>query len=113
MPGARDELAGDSDAPAASALPSESNEWTGAAGSSGERLLDHRRDLEEPQATAEERVHRHLVGGVQRARGGAAGDRGLARQPQAAKRVLVAGSNVSEPSSTRSSGRTGTSTRSG
>ena len=84
----RDELAGDRRA-RPSASPSDSNEWTGCAGSCSSVSLDHRRDLEEPQAPGEERVDGDLVGGVQHARRGAAGDRRLAREPQAGERVVV------------------------
>src|SRR4051794_30460136 len=48
-----------------------------------EHLLDHRGDAGEAQAAVEEGVHRDLVGGVERARRRAAGERGLARQAQA------------------------------
>ena len=67
--------------------------------------LDDRRDAEEAQAAVEERVHGDLVGGVEHARRGAAGDRGLARQAQARERLGSTGSKVSAPTSARSSGR--------
>ena len=56
-----------------------------------ERLLDHVGDIQEPQAPAEERVHGDLVGGVHRARRGAAGARGVAGDAHAAERLLVDG----------------------
>src|SRR3954468_24449179 len=45
-----------------------------------EDALDDRGDAEERQAALQERVHGHLVGGVQRAGGRPAGRRGLAGQ---------------------------------
>ena len=73
----------------ASASPSDSNEWTGSAGSSASVSSITAAMSRKPNRPAEERVHRDLVGRVQRAWRGPARERGLARQPQAGERVDV------------------------
>ena len=54
-----------------------------------QRLVDHRRDVQERESPLQEGVHRHLVRRVQRARSRAAGGAGFARERQTRERLEI------------------------
>ena len=62
-----------------------------------EDLADHVGDSGERQALGEKGLNRNLVGRVQRARGGPAGDPGVAREPQAGEELEVRALELEAP----------------